>query len=53
MKKLLLSVMWMIVLNDLLEYNNYKIYQDTEMFCFSLDSVLLANFVTVNKKINN
>lgn len=41
----------MIVLNDLLEYNNYKIYQDTEMFCFSLDSVLLANFVTVNKKI--
>lgn len=40
----------MIVLNDLLNYKNYKIYQDTEMFCFSLDSVLLANFVTVNKK---
>ena len=43
----------MIVLNDLLDYNNYKIYQDTEMFCFSLDSVLLANFVTINKKTFN
>lgn len=43
----------MIVLNDLLNYNNYKIYQDTEMFCFSLDSVMLANFVTINKKISN
>lgn len=27
----------MIVLNDLLDYNGFKIYQDTEMFCFSLD----------------
>ena len=26
------------------------IYQDSEMFNFSLDSVLLANFVTINKK---
>lgn len=43
----------MIVLNDLLNYSNYKIYQDTEMFCFSLDSVLLANFVTINKRISN
>ena len=43
----------MIVLNDLLDYKNYKIYQDTEMFCFSLDSVLLANFVTINKKAKN
>ena len=43
----------MIVLNDLLDYKNYKIYQDTDMFCFSLDSVLLANFVTLNKKIKN
>ena len=43
----------MIVLNDLLDYNGYKIYQDTEMFCFSLDSVLLANFVTINKKVSN
>ena len=41
----------MEVLNDLLEYNNLKIYQDTEMFSFSLDSVLLPNFVTLNKSI--
>ena len=43
----------MIVLNDLLGYKNYKIYQDTDMFCFSLDSVLLANFVTLNTNVNN
>lgn len=43
----------MKVLNDLLEYKGMKIYQDTEMFSFSLDSVLLANFVTINKNINN
>lgn len=41
----------MIVLNDLLNYKGYKIYQDTNMFSFSLDSVLLANFVTVKKNI--
>ena len=28
------------------------IYQDKDMFNFSLDSVLLANFVTINKKDN-
>ena len=43
----------MIVLNDLLDYKGYKIYQDTDMFCFSLDSILLANFVTINKNINS
>lgn len=43
----------MIVLNDLLEYNNMKIYQNTEMFSFSLDSVLLANFVTLRAKITD
>ena len=43
----------MIVLNDLLEYRDYKIYQDTDMFCFSLDSILLANFVTINKNIKS
>lgn len=43
----------MEVMNDLLDYNNLKIYQNTDMFNFSLDSVLLSNFVTVNKKINN
>jgi tRNA1(Val) A37 N6-methylase TrmN6 len=40
----------MKVLNDLLGYNNLKIYQDTDWFRFSLDSVLLPNFVTLNKK---
>ena len=39
----------MKVLNDLLGYDNLKIYQDTEWFSFSLDSVLLPNFVTFNK----
>lgn len=43
----------MIVLNDLLNYNGLKIYQDTDSFCFSLDSVLLANFVTINKTTKN
>ncbi len=39
----------MKVLNDLLWDGELKIYQDTESFMFSLDSVLLANFVTINK----
>ena len=42
----------METLNYLLGYKNLKIYQDTDMFNFSLDSVLLPNFVTINKKIN-
>ncbi|HPF82861.1 MAG TPA: tRNA1(Val) (adenine(37)-N6)-methyltransferase [Bacilli bacterium] len=36
--------------NYLLGYNDMYIYQDNEMFNFSLDSVLLPNFVTINKK---
>lgn len=43
----------MEVINDLLEYNNLKIFQNTEMFSFSLDSVLLPNFVTLNQNIKN
>lgn len=43
----------MEVLNDLLGYKNIKIYQNTQMFSFSLDSVLLANFVNINKKASN
>lgn len=43
----------MEVINYLLDYKNLKIYQDTEMFSFSLDSVLLPNFVTLNKNIKN
>lgn len=43
----------MVVLNDLLGYKNLKIYQDNEYFCFSIDSVLLAHFVKINKKVKN
>ena len=39
------------VKNYLLNYDNMYIIQDTDMFNFSLDSVLLPNFVTINKKI--
>ena len=39
----------MKVLNDLLKYQNLKIYQDPECFVFSLDSILLPNFVTIRK----
>lgn len=42
----------MKVINDLLGYKNLKIIQDTEMFSFSLDSVLLPNFVTLNRNIS-
>jgi tRNA1(Val) A37 N6-methylase TrmN6 len=42
----------MEVINYLLGYKDLKIYQDNEMFNFSLDSVLLPNFVTLNKNIN-
>ena len=41
----------MKVTNYLLGYKNLKIIQDNEMFNFSLDSVLLPNFVTLNKNI--
>ena len=41
----------MRVTNYLLGYKNLKIIQDNEMFNFSLDSVLLPNFVTLNKNI--
>ena len=37
----------MIVKNSLLNYKEI-IYQDDEWFKFSIDSVLLANFVTIN-----
>lgn len=42
----------MKVLNDLLGYEKLKIYQDTDYFSFSLDSVLLPNFVTIGKSVN-
>ena len=40
----------MEVLNDILGYKNRKIYQDTDCFSFSLDSIMLANFVTIRLK---
>lgn len=39
----------MEVINRLLNYKDLKIVQNTEWFNFSLDSVLLCNFVTINK----
>ena len=41
----------MEILNDLVGYKDLKIYQNTEWFSFSLDSILLPNFVTLNKNI--
>lgn len=38
----------MIVRNNLLNFKDAYIYQDTEYFKMSLDSLLLANFVTIN-----
>lgn len=40
----------MKVKNYLLGYKDMYIYQDSKAFNFSLDSVLLPNFVTINKK---
>ena len=42
----------MRVLNDLVGFKNLKIFQDNNWFSFSLDSILLPNFVTINKNIN-
>ena len=39
----------MKVINDLLGYDNMKIVQDDEYFNFSLDSVLLPNFIELKK----
>ena len=36
----------MEVLNDILGYPNRKIYQNTDFFSFSLDSVMLASSFT-------
>lgn len=43
----------MKVTNYLLGYENLKIIQDNEMFNFSLDSVLLPNFITINSSNKN
>lgn len=41
------------VLNELLGYPKIKIYQDPELFSFSIDSLLLAEFATINNKVNS
>ncbi|MDD3241234.1 MAG: tRNA1(Val) (adenine(37)-N6)-methyltransferase [Bacilli bacterium] len=38
----------MEVINDLVGYDKLKIYQNTDWFKFSLDSILLAEFATIN-----
>lgn len=38
------------VLNDLFDYDNLKIYQYEDAFKFSLDSILLAEFVNITKR---
>ncbi len=43
----------MKVINDLIGYKDKKIVQDTDWFMFSLDSILLPRFVTINKNIKN
>ncbi len=40
----------MEVINYLFGYEKLKIVQNTDMFNFSLDSILLPNFVTINSK---
>jgi len=42
----------MVVLNDLYDYN-LKIFQDTETFKFSLDSLLLSEFIEITKNDKN
>lgn len=43
----------MIVKNRLLNYSGYYIYQDTDYFKMSLDSLLLSKFVTINLRDKN
>ena len=39
-------------LNDILGYKNRKIYQNDNFFSFSLDSIILANYVNIKKSDN-
>ncbi len=43
----------MEVLNELLGYPKITIYQDSDLFSFSIDSLLLADFATINQKVNS
>ncbi len=40
-----------IIVNDLLNFNNLKIVQCNKYFNFSLDSVLLSNFIKINPTV--
>lgn len=42
----------MEVINNLLGYEGLKIVQDPDLFNFSIDSVLLGYFATINRKTN-
>lgn len=42
-----------IVCNELLGRPLLKIYQDTDAFNFSIDSMLLASFASITKRVNN
>ena len=41
------------VINYLLAHNDLKIIQRKDMFNFSLDTVLLSQFCTINKDVKN
>ena len=41
------------VLNDLYDYYNLKIYQYEDGFKFSIDSILLAEYVKISNKTKN
>ena len=43
----------MKVLNDILGYKGLKLYQDQDYFCFSLDSIILANYCKIRKRDAN
>ena len=43
----------MKVLNDILGYKELKLYQDQDYFCFSLDSIVLANYCNIRLRDSN
>ncbi|ATZ16718.1 tRNA1(Val) A37 N6-methylase TrmN6 [Entomoplasma freundtii] len=40
----------MKILNTILNYSNRTLYQETEMFSFTLDSILVARFLNLNSR---
>lgn len=42
----------MEIVNKLLNFKDLNIVQNTDWFNFSLDSVLLSNFISINKEVN-